>query len=35
VGDTLVGSFDVSLPSLTHLTGQFSAPVCSGGSRPF
>jgi hypothetical protein len=35
VGDTLVGSFDVNLPSATHLTGQFTAPVCAGGKKPF
>jgi hypothetical protein len=35
VGDTLEGSFDVQLAPSFHLTGQFTAPVCAGGSKPF
>jgi hypothetical protein len=35
VGDTLVGSFDVMLAGGNHLTGQFVAPVCPGGMKPF
>jgi hypothetical protein len=35
VGDTLVGSFDVNLAPGNHLTGQFTAPVCAGGQKPF